>query len=993
MQQFRPEAEHCIFSGRHFTLLYKKKVGDRMRENQLPKSAWKILEENHIKEEDILLVCPFDLSFSGEYVYGYLFATKEYLGVLQSAPIQSEIIRFKGTDHLGDVGMEAVADYSCLFYERKDIHSLRREHMVATNLICMEYGDKKVQLVAHTNLHLAEMDAFLKKFKHLQKGEEIIEEEETKKEEEELFCPICGTKYPDEQRKICPKCMNKRSIFWRTFRYFLKHKLMILVLVFCFVAAAGVNLIWPYLSGTVLYDWVLDKNDEYLAPFGLAGEYLAALGVLLGCMLVSKVLQQAIGILQGSVMARMVAVTVRDIKKDVFAAMGRLSLRFFTSKQTGNLMTRVLGDAERVTGFFLDGFPYIFVHGFTIIASFVVMFRLNWQMSLVACILLPLLVVISVKLKPRIWSLFGRRHRAERAVNSKVNDNLTGCRVVKAFGQQAAEMERFEGPNEYLRDAEVRIERYNNRFTILYNLVQEISSVWVWMLGVFMMMQSNKIEVGVLITFVGYVAQLNGPMNFFSRVFRMWSDSINAAQRMFEIMDAVPEIKEAENPIALTAPAGEIDLSHVSFGYDKNHTVLKDIDFKVKSGEMLGIVGRSGAGKTTLVSLISRLYDVNDGSISIDGINVKELAFKDLRRNVAMVSQDTYIFMGTVADNIAYGDPEASHEEILRAAKLASAHNFIAKMPDGYDTIIGAAGKDLSGGEKQRLSIARAVLSDPKILILDEATASVDTETEKAIQKSLSYLVKGRTTLSIAHRISTLRDANRLVVIDGGRVVEEGTHEELMAVNGVYAKLVELQTKSLALEEESDMEENKKTETKAAGLDMEAISREAEEMIAFRYITKDNSKFTKTEGGFISLDFDGKHYDRVAVIRLFPFTDPDKYISIRTTGDTNREIGVIEDMAAMTEDVKEMLHSQLLLHYFTPVIQKVIDIKDEYGYAYFHVLTDRGECKFTINMGGNAVVRLSDSRLLISDIDENRFEIPDVFALSQKEQRKLDLFL
>ena len=518
-------------------------------------------------------------------------------------------------------------------------------------------------------------------------------------------------------------------------------------------------------------------------------------------MLVAKILQQTISIVQGSIMARIVATSIRDMKQDIFASMGELSLRFFTSKQTGNLMTRVLGDAERVTGFFLDGFPYIFVHSFTILASFIVMFRLNWQMASVACVLLPLLVVISVKLKPRIWSLFGRRHRAERAVNTKVNDNLTGSRVVKAFGQQGGEIDRFEGPNDYLRDAEVRIEKYNNRFTILYNLVQEISAIWVWLLGVFMMMQTNRIEVGILITFVGYVAQLNGPMNFFSRVFRLWSDSINAAQRMFEIMDSIPEIKEAQNPIALTEPKGEIKLTHVSFGYDKNRQILKDIDFDVKPGEVLGIVGRSGAGKTTLVSLISRLYDVDDGKIEIDGIDVKELAFRDLRRNVAMVSQDTYIFMGTVADNIAYGNPEATREEIMQAAMLASAHDFISRMPDGYDTVIGAAGKDLSGGEKQRLSIARAVLANPKILILDEATASVDTETEKAIQKALDYLVQGRTTLSIAHRISTLKNADRLIVIDSGRVVESGTHSELMELNGVYAKLVELQTKSLSLEE------------------------------------------------------------------------------------------------------------------------------------------------------------------------------------------------
>ena len=432
------------------------------------------------------------------------------------------------------------------------------------------------------------------------------------------------------------------------------------------------------------------------------------------------------------------------------------------------------------------------------------MYRLNWQMALIACILLPLLVFLTVKLRPGLWTLSGKRHRAEKSVSGRANDNLTGSRVVKAFGQEEREMERFSPSNHHLRDAEINMVRLRNRIAILYNMVQEISSIWIWLIGVFFVLKTDKIDLGVLITFVGYVMQLNGPMNFFAWVFRMWADSINSAERLFEIIDAIPDIQEKENPVRLENPKGEIELSGVTFGYQVGRPVLKDINLKVREGEMLGIVGRSGAGKSTLVNLISRLYDVNEGSIKIDGTDVKDLSLADLRRNVSMVSQDTYIFMGSVAKNIAYGNENASRADIIRAAKLASAHDFISRLPDGYDTIIGASGKDLSGGEKQRLSIARAILADPKILILDEATASVDTETEKAIQNSLKLLVKGRTTLSIAHRLSTLSDADRLIVIDGGRIVEEGTEQELASLeSGIYHNLLELQTKSLALESAS----------------------------------------------------------------------------------------------------------------------------------------------------------------------------------------------
>lgn len=777
-----------------------------MKKNQLPSKVLSMLKPKGIDKSSILDVCPVDLSFDSRYISGYLFLTPDILGVVMSEPIGNRTRYFRGTKTQDMDYGEDTLTYEISLLPIAETAHMRVERQLATNLVTIEYHGKPFRVAALTNLYLEQMNLFRKSYNKIKKYPEEAEEVEASadiQEEKAEYCPKCGTMYPDPKRKICPKCMNKRSIFGRTMRYFWKYRVKIITLFLCYFAAAGLNLVWPYLSGTILYDEVLAKDEAFLRNFGIGGQYVAALFLLIFAMVLSKLMQQGVQILQGTLMAQVVASTVRDMKQDVFSAMGRLSIGFFTSKQTGSLMTRVLSDADRVTDFFLDGFPYIFVHGFTILSTFAVMFSLNWQMALVACVLLPLLVIMSVKLKPKLWSLFGRRHRAERSVNSRVNDNLTGSRVVKAFGQQDQENERFVSPNERLQDAEVRIVKYNNKFTILYNLVQEVSNIWVWILGVILLMQTGSVELGVLITFVGYVGQLNGPMNFFSRVFHMWSDSINSAQRMFEIMDAIPEIQEIENPVPMKEMRGEIRLDHVTFGYDVNNPVLKDMSLHVKPGEMLGIVGRSGAGKTTLVNLISRLYDVGEGAIYIDGVNVKDLAFHDLRRNVAMVSQDTYIFMGTVAENIAYSNPGASREDVVRAAMLASAHEFISNMPDGYDTVIGASGKDLSGGEKQRISIARAVLANPRILILDEATASVDTETEKAIQQSLNLLVKGRTTLSIAHRLSTLRDADRLVVIDNGRIVEEGTQKELEQEKGIYFKLMELQTKSLALKGES----------------------------------------------------------------------------------------------------------------------------------------------------------------------------------------------
>ena len=758
-----------------------------MNEVKLTTKALNRLQDLNISENDILLSSPIDLSFDGNYIKGYIAVTKDKLGVLTMTLPAGTINYFRGADRGDDLIDEEPGDYEIAVYELDKLAHIRLDSFIGSNVLCGEYSGEFINIAAFTNRYQQEINVLFRKLKtYLHGGELTAAEEKEEKDEEDTEL--------EEQKK------SKRSIFGRTLKYFLRYKTQVALLFLTYLISGAVNIAWPYLTGKVLFDHIIAKDDDFLGRFGLAGQFITALLIVAIVMVLARLIQSLSNYLQIFVMARVASRMSHDIRTDVFDAMSKLSLNFFVNKQTGGLMTRVLSDSDRVREFFIDGLPMIFVHSITIIVTFTVMYRLNWKMALIACILLPLLVFMTVKLRPGLWTLSGKRHRAEKAVTGRANDNLTGARVVKAFGQQDNEIRRFEHPSDNLREAEINIVKLRNRFAILYNMVQEVSSIWIWLIGVFFVLKTHEIELGVLITFVGYVAQLNGPMNFFSWVFRMWSDSINSAERLFEIIDAIPEIREKEEPVRLTAPRGEIELNNVTFGYRVGRPVLKEINIKIKEGEMLGIVGRSGAGKSTLVNLISRLYDVNEGSIKIDGTDVKDLALTDLRRNVAMVSQDTYIFMGSVAKNIAYGNEDATRADIIRAAKLASAHEFISKLPDGYDTIIGSSGKDLSGGEKQRISIARAILADPKILILDEATASVDTETEKAIQHSLKYLVQGRTTLSIAHRLSTLRDADRLIVIDGGRIVEEGTEEELNALeNGIYHNLLDLQNKAMSL--------------------------------------------------------------------------------------------------------------------------------------------------------------------------------------------------
>ena len=765
----------------------------------LPEQLYRLLEKYQIKKDDILYKVEPDLDEQLRFVHNYLILTNNVLAFICYPYEENGTFRFGG--YAGNEMASNVEKQEPVIrvFELQKIETLEIIRDISGGTLLGVVDGVQTRLCQFSNSRMNEMERLKRNFGKVKKEETLKEEDIVGKKKHEC-CPKCGTLYPDQERKICPKCMDKKSLFMRMMKYFLKYKLQLGIMFVCYLLTGALNLVWPYLSGTFLYDRVLARDPQIVAwaeSFG--GRFTMILGFAVFAMVVTKILIQAIGMLHGAMTARIVPEVVAEMKEEIFNSMGKLSISFYNSRQTGALMTRVLDDAGQVTGFFVDGLPYLFTNVFTIIATAVVMFSINPLLAFAALFLLPFLTFQSYRMLPRLWTFYGKRHRASRRLNSQLNDSITGARVVKAFGQQEQELNRLGKANKGVRDAELDVMKYDNKFNALYSVVENVISFLVWGVGSAMILSGTNMEFGMLVTFVGYVTQLKGPLDFMSHVFRWMTDCLNSAQRIFEIIDAVPEVKEAVNPIRPEKIEGKIELSHVTFGYEPHKPVLKDVTFTVEAGKMLGIVGRSGAGKSTLVNLISRLYDVNEGTIKIDGIDIKQMGFKELRSSIAMVSQETYIFMGTVAENIAYARPDATKKEIIEAAMQASAHDFICKMPQGYDTMIGSSGRSLSGGEKQRISMARAILANPRILILDEATSAVDTETELAIQESLEHLVQGRTTLSIAHRLSTLRNADSLIVIDNGSVTEEGTHAELIEKKGTFHKLMELQTKALAM--------------------------------------------------------------------------------------------------------------------------------------------------------------------------------------------------
>jgi ATP-binding cassette subfamily B protein len=374
-----------------------------------------------------------------------------------------------------------------------------------------------------------------------------------------------------------------------------------------------------------------------------------------------------------------------------------------------------------------------------------------------------------------------------------LSDSLSGIRVVRAFAQEGREVRRFGESSEALFESEYSAARLVNLLMPTLSVIIEFGQYPVWLVGGIMVV-NGEMSFGRLMMFTGYLGMFYGPLQWLTNLADSVPRSLTAAERIFEVLDTEPEVADTENAVPLPHIQGDVEFRNVYFGYDRNKPILKDVSLHVRPGEMIGLVGKTGAGKSTFINLVCRFYDPQMGQVLIDGVDVRAVRLSDLRSQIGVVLQEPFLFSGTIAENIAYGKPDATPEEIMRAAKAANAHDFIMKFPDGYDTQVGERGGRLSGGERQRISIARAILHDPRILIFDEATSAVDTETEKQIQEAIERLVQNRTTFAIAHRLSTLRKADRIVVIDDGRIVEVGTHDELLDLRGHYWRLVQMQT-------------------------------------------------------------------------------------------------------------------------------------------------------------------------------------------------------
>ncbi|MTI53482.1 ABC transporter ATP-binding protein [Geosporobacter ferrireducens] len=558
--------------------------------------------------------------------------------------------------------------------------------------------------------------------------------------------------------------------------YYLGRQKSTLLTVFTFVLiGALLNLLGPYLIGVAI--------DRYIIPGDFEGlQYIALVMIAIyGLNVVSTWLQNywMIGMAQN---------TVLHMRKDLFNKLQTLPLSFFDNKPHGELMSRLTNDIENISNTLNTSTTQIFSSIITIVGTFLFMLWLSPALTLLSIIVIPLMAACTKLIAKRTRNYFSEQQKHLGELNGLIEETISGQRVVKVFSREKKVIEKFDAYNLQLREAGMRAQIFSGLIPPLMNVLNNLSLAIVAGAGGWLAVE-GVITVGIIASFISYAKQFTRPLNELANQFNMIQSAIAGAERVFEIMDEKPETIDSPNAVKLDNIAGEVDFDQVSFGYKEEVPVLKGIDLHVKPGQAIALVGPTGAGKTTIINLLMRFYDVSQGQIRIDGQEIKTIKRNDLRTSLGIVLQDTYLFSESVKENIRYGRLDATDEEIEAAARLANADGFIRRLSQGYDTVLSEDGGNLSQGQRQLLAIARAILADPAILILDEATSSVDTRTEVQIQQAMLNLMKGRTSFVIAHRLSTIRDADKIVVIDRGEIREQGTHEELLQKKGFYHQL------------------------------------------------------------------------------------------------------------------------------------------------------------------------------------------------------------
>lgn len=744
--------------------------------DELPPSLKAKFGAHNGHAEKLLAAIATDLTPEGRFGEEWLVATEERLQVYGKAPATNKgalTLRF-------DVPLQ-------------DIGALRAVSFVVGGALHASLKGSVVELARYSNScrHAAAQFAkFVSEtISYLQaagSGKEAGSEPVWEARGSEKSCVRCRIPLP-EGTSLCPKCTNKSRVLLRLGTYLKPFWKQLLLLSTLILASSLLALVTPYLTRPLM-DVVLAPAGPPLPP----GERTRWLLLIVCGMLFAQVLGQVLGIYQGRAAPELSHRLAHALRVELYQHLQRLSLGFFDRRSIGGLITRITQDTKELESVLTLAAQFFVGNLLTLVGIVIVLCLVNWRLFLCVALVIPIMLTLSRAFTRRLSPQWLRAWHNRARLSDTIGDNLSGVKVVKAFVQEQREVGRFTNHSSDLANASIHVEKTWMTMLPVLNFVTGLSALLVWLIGARQVL-GGAISLGVLMTFIAYLGMLYGPLQAVNRVVDVLGRALAAAERVFDILDTRPEVTDAPGAISLPKIQGRVEFRNVTFGHNPSLPVLRGVNLQVMPGEMIGLVGHSGAGKSTMINLLCRFYDVDEGQILIDGVDIREITQATLRSQVGLVLQETFLFNGTIAENLSFGKPGASMEEIIAAARAANAHHFIAAKPDAYDTVVGERGGALSGGERQRIAIARALLPDPPILILDEATSAMDTETEKQIQSALAHLTKGRTTFAIAHRLSTLRHADRLVVLKEGKIEEVGSYDELVEKRGEFYRLVEAQ--------------------------------------------------------------------------------------------------------------------------------------------------------------------------------------------------------